>query len=122
MAVDALAIDDLDDDGVAPDAGDCDDLDPTTRPGATERFDGIDNDCDGAVDEDTLEGDDDGDGFSEAEGDCDDTDPSVFPGADGVDGVTNADCDGIADETPRSPATRARRATPARRMGPPIPV
>ena len=103
MAVDALAIDDLDDDGVGPDEGDCDDLDPTTHPGATERFDGIDNDCDGAVDEDTLEGDDDGDGFSEAEGDCDDTDPSVFPGADGVDGVTNADCDGIADDDTAMP-------------------
>ena len=60
-------------------------------------LDGIDNDCDGETDEDTLEQDDDGDGFSETEGDCDDDDPDVFPGADPTEGVTNADCDGEAD-------------------------
>ena len=60
-------------------------------------IDGLDNDCDGEIDEDTLGADDDGDGFSEVDGDCDDTDDSVFPGADPVDGVTNADCDGVED-------------------------
>ena len=97
LALDSLWIDDLDDDGLSEDDGDCDDLDPTTHPGAHELLDGIDNDCDGETDEDTLEQDDDGDGFSETEGDCDDDDPDVFPGADPTEGVTNADCDGEAD-------------------------
>lgn len=97
LALDALWIDDLDDDGLSEDEGDCDDLDPTTYPGAHELLDGIDNDCDGETDEDTLERDDDGDGFSETEGDCDDDDPDIFPGADPSEGVTNADCDGEDD-------------------------
>jgi len=48
---------DADGDGVRADDGDCDDADPTVFPGADERCDGLDNDCDGAplpgeVDED----------------------------------------------------------------------
>jgi MYXO-CTERM domain-containing protein len=100
MAAEALDLNDIDNDGLSPEEGDCRDLDPLSYPGADERFDGIDNDCDGEIDEDTLEGDDDGDGFSEAEGDCDDSDPDVFPGAEPVDGVTNADCDGVSDTPP----------------------
>lgn len=39
---------DADADGVPAQAGDCDDDDPTTFPGAKERwFDGVDSDCDG---------------------------------------------------------------------------
>jgi len=110
LAVDSLSIDDLDDDGLSEAEGDCDDLDPDTFPGAVERADSLDNDCDGTVDEDTLEGDDDGDGFSETEGDCDDENPDVYPGAERVDGVTNADCDGVSDE-PRDDAAEDTGST-----------
>lgn len=40
---------------------DCDDSDASIRPGAAERCDGLDNDCDGMIDEDF---DLDGDGFA----------------------------------------------------------
>jgi outer membrane biosynthesis protein TonB len=44
----APVAEDADADGVPANAGDCDDDDPTTFPGAKERwFDGVDSDCDG---------------------------------------------------------------------------
>ncbi len=42
---------DRDGDGVTDADGDCDDADPAVYPGAEELCDGIDNDCDGEVDE-----------------------------------------------------------------------
>lgn len=36
---------------------DCDDLDPSVFPGAPERCDGVDEDCDGDVDEDAVDDD-----------------------------------------------------------------
>jgi len=94
--------------------GDCDDTDATIHPGvADDQCDGIDNDCDGEVDEDadaamtTYYEDLDGDGYGNPDitkqscpitsagwvtmpGDCDDSDASRNPGAidicgDGVD-------------------------------------
>ena len=60
-----------------------------------EVFDGIDNDCDGRIDEGFE--DVDGDGWFAFE-DCDDHDASVFPGAEEIlDGIDN-DCDGMIDE------------------------
>ena len=105
--------------GYVADASDCNDGDPTVNPSATELVgDGIDNDCDGSVDEGdglTWYADADADGYGDpsntlvapaappgfvADGsDCNDADPSVNPGAAEVvgDGVDN-DCDGAADE------------------------
>ncbi len=45
---------DEDEDGVRHCDGDCDDRDPQRNPRATERCDGVDNDCDEAIDEDYL--------------------------------------------------------------------
>jgi hypothetical protein len=110
---------DDDRDGV-PASEDCDDADPDVFPGADERCDGVDNDCDGEVDEaDALDAlawhaDDDGDGYGGPEvaqrsctaitgfvsdaSDCDDTRADVFPGADEYCDGTDSDCDGTADD------------------------
>ena len=68
---------DRDGDGASEDGGDCDDRDPWVSALLPEYPDGLDNDCDGEIDEDTSVSDDDGDGLSEADGDCDDEDASV---------------------------------------------
>ncbi len=84
--------------GYLADDTDCDDADAATHPGASELADGVDNDCDGAVDEGTGAIDDDGDGYAEDDGDCDDADAAVYPGAhEWCDGIDN-DCDGAIDD------------------------
>ncbi len=107
---------DLDGDGYL-EGDDCDDNDASIYPGATETCDGIDNDCDGNVDEevtDTFYVDADGDGFGDPENtvegcdaplgsvpngnDCDDSEPTMFPANTEVcDGLDN-DCNGTIDE------------------------
>jgi len=108
-------------DGFAEDASDCDDGDPSRHPDAPEDcVNGVDDDCDGVVDETddastpTWYLDGDGDGYGGADGsasscappagyvatvsDCDDGDPAVHPNlADPTDGIDN-DCDGEVDE------------------------
>ena len=93
---------------------DCDDTDPAKWSGALDICDGIDNDCDGDVDEDcaTYYRDTDGDGYGDPDhtasapadgfvtlsGDCDDTNPAINPGATEVcDGIDN-NCDGAVDD------------------------
>jgi hypothetical protein len=91
---------DNDGDGVSKDEGDCDDADAAVHPAAQE-FDGngLDDDCDGTVDDGASEADEDGDGHAVADGDCNDVQEDVFPGAEELlDGRDN-DCDGAVDET-----------------------
>ena len=96
---------------------DCDDGDPAVYSGAEEICDGVDNNCDGEVDEGLLSEfylDADGNGFgisedsiqecsllegySDQSGDCDDDNDAVYPQApEQCDGVDN-NCDGDIDE------------------------
>ena len=106
--------------GIMP--GDCDDNDPTVNPGATEKCNSKDDDCDFLTDEERISGQCDIDGYETyyydadndtygvtgntkclcspsgnyraARGeDCDDTDSRVYPGAPKVCGK-DGDCDG----------------------------
>lgn len=93
---------DQDGDGYTIQDGDCNDLDATIHPGATETVNGKDDNCNGVADEGTSgamsTADSDGDGFSVAAGDCDDTNPAAYPGhAELLDAKDN-NCNGLADE------------------------
>ena len=52
---------------------DCNDNDASIYPGATEQPNNIDDDCDGIVDDNTVNYDDDGDGFNKPRRLCDTT-------------------------------------------------
>lgn len=108
--------------GYVADGTDCNDLVASANPGADELCNGIDDNCDGAIDEDTAIdatewfSDVDGDGFGDpasavpgcaqpsdtvADGtDCDDTNDGIYPWAIEVcdDGIDD-DCNGIPDNT-----------------------
>jgi cysteine-rich repeat protein len=110
---------DSDDDGFG-DAGDCAPIDAAVNPGVTEICDGLDNDCDGTVDEgdaadaSTWYADSDGDGFGDAgatvsactqpagyvadASDCDDAASTTNPGATEYCDGHDDDCDGTVDE------------------------
>ena len=101
--------------------GDCDDEDDDRFPGAQEVCDGVDQDCDDVVDDDSVDvamwyADDDEDGYGDPArseetcpgpagwvlnmGDCDDADPDLSPLASELcDGIDN-DCSGVVDEYP----------------------
>jgi hypothetical protein len=103
----APACQDADGDGfTAPACGgtDCDDQNASVHPWATEVCgDGVDNDCNGIIDDLDRDGDGYIDkmciGFNGPGGDCWDTNDSVHPSAPEVcgDGVDN-DCSGVIDD------------------------
>ena len=89
---------DDDGDGYTPSDGDCDDTEPTIHPGAPEDPNGVDDDCDGDVDEGTDLYVDDGDGYTEVDGDCDDGEEDTYPEAPELADDQDNDCDGEVDE------------------------
>ena len=125
---------DLDRDGYGPDAeplcgtpsfpsaavsGDCDDENAAAHPGVDEICNGIDDDCEGTVDVDPIDGsisytDADGDGYGDDAtaytacdvpttsvligGDCDDDHDAVRPGATEICNEIDDDCDTLVDD------------------------
>lgn len=77
---------------------DCNDNDTTINPSATEQPNGIDDDCDGIVDDNTVNYDDDLDGFTENDGDCDDGNPMVNPAQVETINAVDDDCNGLIDD------------------------
>lgn len=103
--------------GYVTDSSDCDDTNAAINPAATEAGDGIDNNCDGVIDEgySSYYRDSDGDSFGDRNdsqfvltqpagfvgnyGDCDDSDAAISPGVTEIaDGIDN-NCNGYVDES-----------------------
>ena len=78
--------------------GDCNDGDGDAFPGANEVANGVDDDCDGIVDNGTPAFDNDGDGYTSLGGDCDDNNDTVYPGAPELADSLDNDCDTEFDE------------------------
>ena len=76
-------------------ATDCDDTDPAIHPGATEICNGVDDNCDGIIDEGF---DLDGDGWTSCAGDCNVANPDVYPGAPEICNSIDDNCNGLVDE------------------------
>ncbi len=100
--------------------GDCDDTNASIHPGAVELCNGVDDNCNGVVDEPGAGGctlfypDADGDGYgaivsgvclcaadglnkATKSGDCNDASPAIHPKADEICNGIDDDCDGVTD-------------------------
>lgn len=103
--------------GYVSQGGDCNDINATVAPNAAERCDGLDNDCDGQLDENvgvTWYQDSDQDGFGNPSAttvacaqptnyvsnnlDCNDSNKTVYPNATETCNNVDDDCDGTVDE------------------------
>jgi hypothetical protein len=111
--------------GSVEDGTDCNDAFAAINPGAAEECNGIDENCDGTVDDglpiiDSWT-DADGDGYGdsalstancsvpagsvEVDGDCDDADPAINPGATEMCDLVDNNCDGNIDESTAADAS-----------------
>jgi hypothetical protein len=98
---------DLDCDGsvdVPPGPFDCAEGDPRIPRAEEPVPTGVDEDCDGLVDEGTTAFDDDGDGVSEDDGDCNDADVTMAPDRPELPDCKDNDCDGTVDDGVTRPA------------------
>ena len=77
---------------------DCHDYDDEVFPGQPESVDGVDEDCNGLVDDTTEVYDYDQDGFTEVGGDCDDSASTIRPGGYEIPDGKDQDCDDEIDE------------------------
>ncbi|MBK8683322.1 MAG: putative metal-binding motif-containing protein [Bacteroidetes bacterium] len=104
--------------GFVADSSDCNDADNSMYPTAIDICNGIDDNCNGLIDEDAIfiayYLDADGDGFGDAETeemfcdipfgyvtdntDCDDTNENIYPGATEILNGLDDNCDGVIDE------------------------
>jgi hypothetical protein len=110
--------------GFVENADDCDDTNAAAFPGAAEILNGIDDDCNGSIDEGIsmlffVDADDDGygndletvllsellPGYTLIGGDCNDIDPLIHPAATEICNGLDDDCDGITDEDLINPVT-----------------
>ena len=81
--------------GYAAASGDCNDGDISINPGASEVCNGIDDDCNGTIDNGF---DVDGDGYTSCNGDCDDNNGAVYPGATEVCNNIDDNCNLVIDD------------------------
>ncbi len=112
-----LSSSDVDGDGFDLNQGDCNDNNPDAFPQNVEVLDGVDNDCDGSIDESTAVWDDDCDGYCESPpcmGQGPAPDPTTLCTGLAADAHSESDCndsvadldgDGLVDGAAISPAT-----------------